>query len=192
MTAGTLQDKNYSLAWQLSHDSNSLLIPLVKLSHQNALFCKKMTFHIPHLSYYKYSYTHEMLRASRENFERETLEKNKIDSSTILDIWFSKFLYFHPLHWHILERFISQILISPYPYLWGDYLVLGKQFRDDQYTWLMQWAYCGIWKAKEDKVQRNLVRARSLEGLGVLGRLGLEGLLLFMYPNWFSSESFTA
>ena len=28
-------------------------------------------------------YTHEMLRASRENFEREILEKNKIDSSTI-------------------------------------------------------------------------------------------------------------
>ena len=28
-------------------------------------------------------YTHEMYRASRENFERETLEKNKIDSSTI-------------------------------------------------------------------------------------------------------------
>ena len=28
-------------------------------------------------------YTHEMERASRENFERETLEKNKIDSSTI-------------------------------------------------------------------------------------------------------------
>ena len=28
-------------------------------------------------------HTHEILRASRENFERETLEKNKIDSSTI-------------------------------------------------------------------------------------------------------------
>ena len=28
-------------------------------------------------------YTHEMSRASRENIKRETLEKNKIDSSTI-------------------------------------------------------------------------------------------------------------
>ena len=28
-------------------------------------------------------YTHELQRASRENIERETLEKNKIDSSTI-------------------------------------------------------------------------------------------------------------
>ena len=29
--------------------------------------------------------------------------------------------------------------------------------------------------------------SRSLEGLGTLGRLGLEGLLLFMYPNLLSS-----
>ena len=29
----------------------------------------------------------------------------------------------------------------------------------------------------------------SLEGLDALGRLGLEGLLLFMYPNWLSSGS---
>ena len=28
------------------------------------------------------------------------------------------------------------------------------------------------------------VGARSLEGLGTLGRLGLEGLLLFIYPNY--------
>ena len=61
--------------------------------------------------------------------------------------------------------------------------MLGKQFRDDQFTWLMQWAYCGIWEAKEDKVKRNPVRAKSLEDLGALDRLGLEGLLLFMYPN---------
>ena len=61
--------------------------------------------------------------------------------------------------------------------------MLGKQFRDDQFTWLMQWAYCGIREAKEDKVRHNPVRARSLEGLGAMGRLDLEGLLLFMYPN---------
>uniref|UniRef100_A0A7N2R0U5 Rx N-terminal domain-containing protein n=1 Tax=Quercus lobata TaxID=97700 RepID=A0A7N2R0U5_QUELO len=43
-------------------------------------------------------------------------------------------------------------------------------------------AYCGIREAKEDKARRNPVRARSLEGLGALGRLGLEGLLLFILP----------
>ena len=62
--------------------------------------------------------------------------------------------------------------------------MLGKQFGDDQFTWLMQWAYCGIREAKEDTVRRNLVGARSLEGLSALGRLGLEGLLLFVYPNF--------
>ena len=39
-------------------------------------------------------------------------------------------------------------------------------------------------KLEKKKVRRNLVGARSLEGLGVLGRLGLEGLLLSMYPNY--------
>ena len=62
--------------------------------------------------------------------------------------------------------------------------MFGKQFGDDQFTWLMQWAYSGTREAKEDKIRRNFVGARSLEGLGALGRLGLEGLLLFMYPNF--------
>ena len=62
--------------------------------------------------------------------------------------------------------------------------MLEEQFRDDQFTWLMQWAYCGIWKAKENKVRHNPIGARSLEGLGALGRLGMESLLLFMYPNY--------
>ena len=62
--------------------------------------------------------------------------------------------------------------------------MLGKQFGDDQFTWLMLWAYYGIRETKEDTVRLNPVGARSLKGLGALGRLGLEGLLLFMYPNF--------
>ena len=62
--------------------------------------------------------------------------------------------------------------------------MLGKQCREDQFTWLVQWAYCGIWEAKGDMVWRNPVGAGNLEGLGALDRLGLEGLLLFMYPNY--------
>ena len=64
------------------------------------------------------------------------------------------------------------------------FLVFGKQFRDDQFIWLMQWSYCEIREAKEDMVRVNPVGARSLKGLGALGRLGLEGLLLFVYPNF--------
>ena len=48
--------------------------------------------------------------------------------------------------------------------------MLGKQFRDSQFIWLMQWAYCEIWKAKEDMVMFNLVGVRSLDGLGASGR----------------------
>ena len=62
--------------------------------------------------------------------------------------------------------------------------MLGKQFKEDQIIWLMQWAYCGIRKIREDTIRLNLVEARSFEGLGASGRLDLEGLLLFMYPNF--------
>ena len=62
--------------------------------------------------------------------------------------------------------------------------MFGKQFKDDQFIWLMQWAYYGIQKVKEDTVRLNLVRVRGLEDLGALDRLGLEVLLLFVYPNF--------
>ena len=39
-------------------------------------------------------------------------------------------------------------------------------------------------------IRLNPVGARSLEGLNALGRLGLEGLLLFIYPILFFSGSF--
>ena len=42
----------------------------------------------------------------------------------------------------------------------------------------------GSGKLEKTKVRRNLVGARSLDGLGTLGRLGLKGLLLFIYPNF--------
>ena len=39
-------------------------------------------------------------------------------------------------------------------------------------------------KLEKKKVRRNVVGARSLESLGTSGKLGLESLLLFMYPNY--------
>ena len=63
------------------------------------------------------------------------------------------------------EVHLPKILISPHPYQWGGLLVLGKQFGDNQFTWLMQWAYCGIREAKEDTVRLNAIRAKSLEGI---------------------------
>ena len=62
--------------------------------------------------------------------------------------------------------------------------MLRKQFGDDQFTWLMQCAYYRIREAKEDTVRLNPAREISLEGLGTLDRLGLEDLLLFVFPNF--------
>ena len=48
----------------------------------------------------------------------------------------------------------------------------------------MLWIIVKSGKLEKKKVRRNLVGARSLEGLDASGRLDLEGLLLFMYPNY--------
>ena len=47
--------------------------------------------------------------------------------------------------------------------------------------WLMLWSSSRILEAIKEIDSAFLVGARNLEGLGTLGRLGLEGLLLFMY-----------
>ena len=44
----------------------------------------------------------------------------------------------------------------------------------------MLWAITESSKLEKTKVWRKLVGAKSLEGLGTLGRLGLKGLLLFI------------
>ena len=48
----------------------------------------------------------------------------------------------------------------------------------------MLWAIAESNRLEKTKVWCNLVGAKSLEGLGTLGRLGLEDLLLFMYHNF--------
>ena len=51
----------------------------------------------------------------------------------------------------------------------------------------------GISQALADAIRRiarsEKLDSRSLEGLGALGRLGLEGILLFVYPNLLFSGS---
>ena len=84
-------------------------------------------------------YTHEILRASRENIERETLEKNKIDSSTIFKQRLFKFLYSHPLHCYILERFITKIF-SHHTHIYKKaFWWFGKQLGRTNSHWLMLW-----------------------------------------------------
>ena len=74
MLAGALQDKTGQLAIRLSHDWISRLSQVTRPSHEPALFWKTWHFtFLSHPSIYT-SYTHKRNRASRENFERETLE----------------------------------------------------------------------------------------------------------------------
>ena len=49
---------------------------------------------------------------------------------------------------------------------------------------MILWAIAKFGKLEKIKVQCNLVGAKSLEVLDTLDRLGLEGILLFMYPNF--------
>ena len=56
-------------------------------------------------------------------------------------------------------------------------------------AWRMQ---SGVLRNLESQTRHDFEKpcwSRSLEGLGPLGRLGLEGLLLFVYPNLLSSGS---
>ena len=69
--------------------------------------------------------------------------------------------------------------------MWEGCLVLWEAVRKERIY--IGWCYGLVeesGKLEKKKVRRNLVGARSLEGLGALGKLGLEGLLLSMYPNY--------
>ena len=57
---------------------------------------------------YIYPYTHDLERASRENFERETLEKTRLTHPQSLPKRLFKFLYSLPLYCQILERLITK------------------------------------------------------------------------------------
>ena len=91
---GVLQDKIEQLAIKLPRGWNS------RLSQAASQPCFEktwlFTFH-SHPSINTPS-THEREKASKENFERETLEKNKIDSSPIFIKILFKFLNSFPLH----------------------------------------------------------------------------------------------
>ena len=70
---------------------------------------QNMTFHIPsHPTIYIYTYTHDLERAFRENFVRETLEKTRLTHPQSLPKRLFKFLYSLPLHCQILERLITK------------------------------------------------------------------------------------
>ena len=83
MLVRALQDKIGQLGIRLSRDWISRLSQAARPSRDPPLFCKTWRFTFLSHSSINTPYTHKCMRAFRENFERETLKKNKIDSPTI-------------------------------------------------------------------------------------------------------------
>ena len=104
----SLQDKSSRLAKPFARGLNSQLIPIARSSRQNTLFGKNWLFTFLLTLLYIYPYIHDFERASRENFERETLEKTRSTHPQSLPKRLFKFLYSLPLHCQILERLITK------------------------------------------------------------------------------------
>ena len=104
----SLQDKSPRLARPFARSLNSRLNPITRSNRQNTLFGKIWFFTFLLTLLYIYPYTHDLERASRENFEGETLEKTRLTHLQSLPKRLFKFLYSLPLHCQILERLITK------------------------------------------------------------------------------------
>ena len=134
---------------QTGHSVSSQLELATQSSHEAkspaSLVLEKWLFAFQtHTSVYKPLYPRNV-----ESFQKELWERNPREKQDWLihnlHPCFSKFLYSHPLHCYILERYISQIFFSPYPYLWKGFLVIGKQLGRDQLILVDAMGYSGIW-----------------------------------------------
>ena len=108
MPTVALQDKSPRLARPFARGLNSKLNPVTRSSRQNTLFGKNWLFTFLLTLLYIYPYSHDLERASRENFKRETLEKTRLTHPRSLPKRFFKFLYSLPLHCQIHERLITK------------------------------------------------------------------------------------
>ena len=93
-----LQDKSPRLARPFARGLNSWLNPVAGSSRQNTLFGKNWFFTFLLTLLYIYPYTHDFERASRDIFERETLEKTRLTHPQSLPKRLFKFLCSLPLH----------------------------------------------------------------------------------------------
>ena len=97
-TSCSLQNKSSKLAKSFAHGLNLQLNPVARLSRQNTLFGKIWLFKFLLTLLYIYPYTHGSERVSKQNFERETLEKTRLTHPQSLPKRLFKFLYSLPLH----------------------------------------------------------------------------------------------
>ena len=139
MPAVALQDKSPRLARSFARGLNSWLNPVARLSRHNTLFRKIWLFTFLLTLLYIYPYTHDLERASRENFERETLEKTRLTHSQSLPKRLFKFLYSRPLHCQILDRLIIKTFSHHIYFCEMLVWCFGKQLERNQFH--IGWCY---------------------------------------------------
>ena len=118
---------------------NSWLNPVARSSRQNTLFGKIWLFTFLLTLLYIYPYTHDLERASRENFEREILEKTRLTHPQSLPKRLFKFLYSLPLHCQILERLITKTFSHHIHFCERAIWCFGKQLGRNQFH--IGWCY---------------------------------------------------
>ena len=137
--AVALQDKSPRLARPFSRGLNSRLNLVTRSSRQNTLFGKNWLFTFLLTLLYIYPYTHNLERASGENFwERNPREKQDwLIHNLYLKNSSNSSILFSPLSnpWQAYY----QNLISPFPFLWERFLVFGKQLGRNQFY--IGWCY---------------------------------------------------
>ena len=135
----SLQDKSPKLARPFACGLNSRLNPVARSSRQNILFGKIWLFTFLLTLLYIYPYTHDSKGASRENFERETLEKTKLTHPQSLPKRLFKFLYSLPLHYQILERLITKTFSHHFHFYERVVWCFGKHLGRNQFH--IGWCY---------------------------------------------------
>ena len=150
----SLQDKSPKLARPFACSLNSRLNPVARSSRQNTLFGKiwLFTFLLTLLYIYIYihPYTHDLERASRENFERETLEKTRLIHPQSLPKRLFKFLYYLPLHCQTLERLITKTFSHHIHFFERAVWYFGKQLGSNQFH--IGWCYGQV--AESEKLEK--------------------------------------
>ena len=133
----SLQDKSSRLARPFARGLNSRLNPVARSSCQNILFGKIWLFTLLLTLLYIYPYTHNPERDSKENFERENLEKTRLTHPQSLPKRLFKFLYFH--HCQILERLFTKTFSHHIHFYERVVWCFGKQLGRNQFH--ISWCY---------------------------------------------------
>ena len=146
----SLHDKSSRLARPFARGLNLRLNPIARSSPQNTLFGKIWRFTFLLTLLYIYPYTHDLERASRENFERETLEKTRLAHPQSLPNRLFKFLYSLPLHCQILERLFTKTFSHHIHFCERAIWWFGKQLGRNQFH--ISWCYGQV--AESEKLEK--------------------------------------